>query len=95
MGADVVRGDTKANYSGEMAEFAPPGGFGLIADFAAAVSELQELRHEADYDPLFRIDAEEAKLVLKQARTAVDLFRESSEAQQKAFLFLLLFKPRG
>jgi hypothetical protein len=63
--------------------YAPPDGFGSIVGFAAAVSDLQEFRYAADYDPLFR------------GRTAVEIFRNSTDTQRKAFLFLLLFKPRG
>jgi hypothetical protein len=75
--------------------YTPPDGFGSIVGFAATVSGLQELRYAADYDPLFPVDIAQAKLALKQARTAVEVFHDSTETQRKAFLFLLLFKPRG
>jgi hypothetical protein len=75
--------------------YAPAGGFGSIGDFAAGVLELQDLRYEADYDPLFSIEVQEAKLKLDLARAAVDIFQQSTDTQRKAFLFLLLFRPRG
>jgi hypothetical protein len=85
----------KATIRRKWQRYTPPDGFGSIVGFAAAVSSLQELRYAADYDPLFRVDVAQAKLALKQARTAVEVFHDSTDTQRKAFLFLLLFKPRG
>lgn len=45
------------------------GSFGSnIPYFAAAVIELQEKRHSADYDPLFRVNTSDAKLAIETAR---------------------------
>jgi hypothetical protein len=52
--------------------YAPADGFGRhIAAFAAAALELQEKRHNADYDPLIRIKTSDAQLAIQTARAAL------------------------
>jgi hypothetical protein len=75
--------------------YAPPNGFGPnIAAFAAAVIELQEKRHSADYDPLVRMRQSDAIAATKTARAALVRFSKASVNRRKAFLGLLLFPPR-
>lgn len=46
----------KSTLSPKYGRYAPPGGFGAdLMAVAAAVIELQEKRHAADYDPLLRV----------------------------------------
>ncbi|HEY4113861.1 MAG TPA: hypothetical protein VGM17_07340 [Rhizomicrobium sp.] len=65
-----------------------------IAAFAAAVVELQEKRHTADYDPLARIKLSDAQLAVKAARAAVRRFKKASKSRRVAFPSLLVFPPR-
>jgi uncharacterized protein (UPF0332 family) len=73
----------------------PRGGFGPnITAFAAAVIELQEKRHAADYDPMIRINRSDATLAIRTARAAWRRFGRSNQSRKIAFLSLLLFPPR-
>jgi hypothetical protein len=75
--------------------YEPRKGFGPnIRAFAAAVVELQEKRHAADYDPMVRMRASDASLALATARSAIKRFQKASRARRKSFLTLLLFTPR-
>lgn len=72
-----------------------PHGLGKeLAVFATAISELQEERHSADYDPRYVVASTAAVFAVRQARAALDSFRAASEEQRNAFLALLLFPPR-
>ncbi|HVZ89997.1 MAG TPA: hypothetical protein VHG72_23755 [Polyangia bacterium] len=75
--------------------FAPPDGFGPdLQALAAAVVELQEKRHSADYDPLGRVKTADALLAVRTGRSAVARLARSGEVQRKRFLTLLMFPPR-
>lgn len=77
------------------ARYEPKNGFGPnVKAFAAAVLELQEKRHAADYDPLIRVKLSDAILAVTTARTALKRFRRASPLRRKSFLTLLLFSPR-
>jgi hypothetical protein len=88
---DVQKQNLPARYSA----LEPPGGFGtdMIA-VATALSDLQEKRHSADYDPLFRVRASDATLAIVTARTALRRFRSANAQKPKAFISLIVFKPR-
>ena len=88
---DVMKTSLPARY----ARYEPTGGFGpdLIA-LATAVVDLQEKRHLADYDPLFRVAMSDAVLAVATARIALTRFRHANRARIKAFLSLLVFSPR-
>lgn len=88
---DVVKPTLPAKYL----KYEPRGGFGsdLIA-LATAVAELQEKRHLADYDPLFRVSMSDAVLAVGTGRTALARFKSASRERQKAFLSLVVFSPR-
>ena len=75
--------------------YVPKTGFGadLIA-VAAAVIDLQENRHQADYDPLFRVRMSDAVSAVATARTALARFRNANRAARKAFISLAVFSPR-
>jgi hypothetical protein len=75
--------------------YIPATGFGAeIALFAGAVIDLQEKRHQADYNPQPRFRTRDAVLAIAAARSAVRSFKQAGEHQQKAFLTLLLCPPR-
>jgi hypothetical protein len=75
--------------------YSPKSGFGsdLVA-LAAAVADLHEKRHLADYDPLFRAKRSDASSAVATARAALSKLRNSNRASRKAFLSLLVFSPR-
>jgi hypothetical protein len=56
---------------------------------------MQDKRHTADYDPLFRAKKSDAVIALRQARTAFAQFQKADASERDAFLLLLLFRPRG
>jgi uncharacterized protein (UPF0332 family) len=68
--------------------------FGDVENFATTVAELQELRHSADYDPEFSTTGDEVRIRIDQARQAVNLFQNASDAQRVTFLALLFFNIR-
>jgi hypothetical protein len=87
---------TRPTLPSRIAAYAPAVGFGpeLVA-FATAVVDLQEKRHLADYDPLFRAARSDALLVLGAAEVALASFRQADPEAREAFLTLLLFRPRA
>lgn len=72
----------------------PRGGFGAdLLAVANAIVDLQEKRHLADYDPLFRARTLDTTLAIDTARAALLRLRAATRAQRKAFLSLLVFRP--
>lgn len=92
---DLCASLTKSVLPLKYASYAPHGGFGsdLVA-LSAAVVELQEKRHLADYDPLFRARLSDAQLAVRMARDALERLERSARSKRKAFCSLLLFSPR-
>jgi hypothetical protein len=87
---DLVKATPPQRYSGHM----PRGGFGPdLTALANAVLDLQEKRHLADYDPLFRARTLDSALAVATARAALLRFRAATRTQRKAFLSLLVFPP--
>jgi hypothetical protein len=85
----------KPNLRPKYLRHAPSTGFGQnLQAFAAAVLELQEKRHAADYDPMIRVKRSDAILAVRTARTALRRFDRANPRRQRAFLSLLLFPPR-
>jgi hypothetical protein len=65
-----------------------------IRDFAATLSDLQEKRHSADYDPLFKVLRSDTILAISAARTAIGKFQAAPAEEQANFLSLLLFPAK-
>ncbi len=88
---DIQKTTLPAKYSA----YSPTGGFGgdLVA-LATAVVDLQEKRHLADYDPLFRVRTSDAVSAVATARAAIQRFKGASRTPRKDFLLLLAFSPR-
>jgi hypothetical protein len=85
----------KSTLSSKFKPYAPSPGFDPnITSFAAAVVELQEKRHSADYDVMIRMSGSDAALAIAEARAALHRFGTASEPQRSAFLSFLLFPPR-
>jgi hypothetical protein len=85
----------KTTLPSKYVKYSPRGGFGtdLIA-LAAAVEVLQEKRHQAEYDPLFRVKTSDATLVVATARAALQHLRNASRTIRNDFFLLLAFSPR-
>jgi len=65
-----------------------------IREFAAAVVELQEKRHCADYDPLFLPRESDTRLIIRAAHSAISQFQDAPAEERTRFLSLLLFPPK-
>jgi len=88
---DIRKDTLPARYS----MYEPVGGFGSeLRSFATVVIQLQEKRHEADYDPLVRVGRSDAALAIATGREALTLFRRASPTRRRAFLSLIVFSPR-
>ncbi len=88
---EVVKDTISAKFS----KYEPRGGFGPdLKSLATAVIDLQEKRHAADYDPLFRARMSDAVLAVATGRTALDRLWSSGSTRRKAFVSLVVFSPR-
>ncbi len=88
---DVVKSTPPPKYS----KYLPSGGFGPdVVAVATAVIELQEKRHAADYDPLFRVSVSDAVLAIETGRNAMLRLKDMNRVQRKSFLSLIVFSPR-
>jgi uncharacterized protein (UPF0332 family) len=86
----------KSNRSSKYLPYEPWGGFGTnIAAFAITALELQEKRHEADYNPMVRMKSLDAQVAIAAAKAALAGFEAASKPSREAFLTLLLFPPRS
>jgi hypothetical protein len=92
---DLCKEVQKPTLSNKYRPHAPSTGFGPnITAFAAAVVELQEKRHAADYDVMIRMNKSDAALATSTAKAALRRFGKASKARRLAYLSLLLFPPR-
>jgi hypothetical protein len=92
---DLCKEVQKPTLSNKFKPHAPSTGFGPnITAFAAAVVELQEKRHAADYDVMIRMNKSDAALAVSTAKAALRRFGKASKARRLAYLSLLLFPPR-
>jgi hypothetical protein len=93
---DLCREVQKPTLSNKFRPYAPVTGFGSnIAAVAAAVVELQEKRHSADYDVMIRMNRSDAAFAIATAQAALKRFGKASRPRRLAFLSLLLFPPRS
>ncbi|MDA8253457.1 MAG: hypothetical protein M0Z28_30380 [Rhodospirillales bacterium] len=93
---DLCNEALKARPSQRFSQFLPPGGFGPdVKAFSAGATELQERRHTADYDPTESLLSTDAQSAVTTARTARSHFMAAGSDEQRTFLCLLAFPPRG
>lgn len=77
-------------------KYVPASGFGPnITEFATLVLELREKRHSADYDPSHWVKIPDVRQAISAARSAMNRFGKAGLVRRKAFLTLLVFKPRN
>ena len=92
---DLCTEIAKSRPSSRYARYFPSGGFNPnLRAFAGTALELQEKRHEADYDPQSRFNARDALVDIVAARTAIAQFRTAPEDHRRLFLTLLFSPPR-
>jgi hypothetical protein len=93
---DLCKEVQKPTLSNKFKPHAPSSGFGIdITAFAAAVVELREKRHAADYDVMIRMNKSDAVLAISTAKAALRRFNKASKARRLAYLSVLLFPPRS
>jgi hypothetical protein len=79
----------------KLTKILPPEGFNQqIRNFASDFMRLQELRHEADYDPGQFVSSVDATFSVYLASSAIAAFESASPDSRKLFLTLILFPPR-
>jgi hypothetical protein len=66
-----------------------------IVRFASAFRQLQELRHAADYEEEFSLDADLTLRIIEEAEGAMLAFDSESAAHQRAFLVLAALRKRS
>lgn len=92
---DICVEAKKQTPSTKYQKYVPVDGFEpAIQAFANLVLELQEKRHDADYDPSKWFTHTDASLAVTTAKTAIERFESAKPLQQSYFLTLLLFSPR-
>lgn len=65
-----------------------------LTDCADAFGHLQELRHEADYNPLYRVTKADTLAAVSLAESAVKKLRGAAATDRRAFAVQLLLKKR-
>jgi hypothetical protein len=65
-----------------------------ISEFVDALTNLQKLREDADYDPLTRVYRTDVTNALNLAREAIVLLAAAPEDKRRAYLTAILFKRR-
>jgi hypothetical protein len=89
---DVCDGLAKGN-SGKQSAVIPPGGFSAeLIRVAEAVVILQEQRHSADYDPLYRATPTDVIAAIQLSRDALRRWAIVPAPQRRLFLLMLAFK---
>ena len=92
---ELCEGVRKSTLPAKLAPHVPSTGLGKnLPAFATGLLELQDKRHEADYDPSIRVKTADALSAIRTARSAIRRFDSTSLARRKVFLALLLFPPR-
>lgn len=86
---------TKPNLPNKYSGYAPRAGFGAdLTAVATAVVDLQEKRHLADYDPLYRVRASDAAIAVATSRNALLRLRSANRSYRRTFMSLIVFSPR-
>lgn len=65
-----------------------------ISNYAFAFRTMQEKRHNADYDPYFRLTKSEVQADIETVRDVIAGFDASPSKDRRAFVALVLFKKR-
>jgi hypothetical protein len=86
---------SRSPLPGKYRDFLPRGGFGAdIQSFSRLVTELQQERHSADYDPSRRFEVSATATLIHLAHVSIRDWAAAPGDQREAFVMLLLFSPR-
>ena len=86
---------SKATPPAKYSRYVPAGGFSPdLKAVGTALVDLQEKRHLADYDPLFRTTTSDAILAVATGRSALVRFGAANRAHRSAFLSLVVITSR-
>jgi uncharacterized protein (UPF0332 family) len=89
---DLRSGTLKAKYRKALGQSAVSQS---MRDFATAFKELQDHRHDADYDPSLSYETVDVESILSTARSAIAAFGRADAAERADVLALLLVDARG
>jgi hypothetical protein len=79
----------------DISHYAPPTGFDTeTRNLATVLHELQQKRHDADYNPSIRVRTSDARLAIGAARNALHGLQTADFQSREVFLGLLLFRIR-
>ena len=79
----------------EISPYTPPAGFDSeTRNLASVLHELQQKRHDADYNPSIRVRTSDARLAIGAARNALQRLQAADSKSREVFLGLLLFRIR-
>lgn len=85
----------KAPLPAKYRPHAPAAGYGTdFRAYAAGVVGLQQDRHSADYDPLIKLAASDAWLVVRTAESTIASFKLATDSEKHSFAALLVFGAR-
>lgn len=66
-----------------------------IQEFASLFTDLQDLRHKADYDPLATFNKSEVERLVVEGRAALEAFENADRYSRRSFAAHVLFRRRG
>jgi uncharacterized protein (UPF0332 family) len=88
---------SKRTVPNKLKPYVPAGASGFGKDmtaFATALVELQQKRHEADYDPRRRMKDSDARVAIRTARAALSSWKNIRTEERATYLLLLMFEAR-
>lgn len=91
---DLCSDLAKPTLPTKLAKLLPTGVDSHFGSYAAALVELQEKRHIADYDPLAKMTLIDAKLALQTAESAKTAYLSANEGTKGTYAALLAFGTR-
>jgi hypothetical protein len=65
-----------------------------ISDFANHFVQMQDRRHQCDYDPLYEIEETQIEFDIAVTKTILPSFKNAKEIDRRAFCVLILFQNR-
>jgi hypothetical protein len=66
-----------------------------VAEYADRFAYLQNIRHSADYDPLYDIPEEQAHALVQVCAAAISAFDATDEKHRRAFAVLVALRKRA
>jgi hypothetical protein len=93
--ADICKEVKKPELKASLKKYAPEAGYSWhIREFSELVVQLQEKRHEADYNPSPKFRLADARADIAAAEAAIERFSLADPEEKRVFLALLVFQAR-